>query len=120
MKIHKTADIGVNVALPLLIGVLIYRAASFCAVPSIIRDYLPDGLWAYAFISAMLIIWNRKPSITWIILVFATAIAYEWLQHIHVLSGTGDMGDVLDYCVFFMLALLINPLFKHFYLNSNP
>jgi hypothetical protein len=112
MKLNKTTDILLNVALPLALGILIYHAASFCAVPAFIRNYFPDGCWAYAFLSGMLIIWDRKLSIPWIILVFITAAAYEWLQFIHVLPGTGDIGDVADYFVFFILALTLNPRFK--------
>jgi hypothetical protein len=60
MKYSKIYDGFLNVFIPLLAGLLIYRMEQYFRIPALIRYYLPDGLWAYAFGSSMLIVWERK------------------------------------------------------------
>jgi hypothetical protein len=112
MKFRKGTDILLNILLPLLAGCLIYCAGNAFYIPALIRNYGPDGLWAYALMTAVLVIWDRKWNITWIGAVFCMAVGFEWLQYAHRLPGTGDPVDVLVYSLFFVLALLLNPFFK--------
>lgn len=111
MKASKPIDILLNVMLPIGVGCLIYAAAGF-PLPSIVRNYLPDGLWAYALMSSILIVWDRSIHFLWVVLAILSGIAYEWLQYRHILAGTGDAGDIAAYTVFGLLALLFNPYFK--------
>ena len=67
MKYSKLYDGFLNVFLPLLAGVFIYRAEQYIHIPALIRYYVPDGLWAYAFASCMLIVWERKIHWPWMI-----------------------------------------------------
>jgi hypothetical protein len=53
---HKrviTVDFLINVLFPLLMGVLIYRLR-FITIHPFIKNYIPDALWAYAFVSSIL------------------------------------------------------------------
>jgi hypothetical protein len=112
MKFGLRSDILLNICLPLIIGQFIYWWGSVFIVPALIKNFLPDGLWAYAFISSILLIWGRVIHWTWIILAFLTAVGYEVLQYQHVIPGTGDIKDVITYFVFFNIALLLNSFFK--------
>lgn len=118
MKFDKRTDIVLNIIQPLLLGLLIYGSIKLIAVPPAIRNYLPDGFWAYAFMSCILIIWERKINIIWIILVFLFSICFELLQYYQIIPGTGDIGDVLTYFLFFVIALTLNSFFKN--LISTP
>jgi hypothetical protein len=73
---------------------------------------LPDGLWAYAFISGILIIWEREINKPWIALLFFFAICFEIMQYRHVIPGTGDLNDVLTYYTSFVIAIRSNAYFK--------
>ncbi len=119
MKFGKPSDITLNCVLPLLLGCFIYRAGETMVVPAFIRNYLPDGLWAYAFISTMLIIWDRVIKITWIAAVCLVAIAYELLQYYHQVPGTGDIRDIAVYFLSFIIALTLNTFFKTLFFTSN-
>lgn len=120
MKFGKSPDILLNVLLPLLAGTYIYHAGAPHAVPVQVRNYLPDGFWAYAFISSILIIWNRQINITWITMVFIISTCFELLQYYHKIPGTGDITDVIIYFLFFTIALILNPFFKRLPFNKTP
>jgi hypothetical protein len=112
MTFGKRSDILLNIILPLLLGIGLYRAAGMVAIPSLVRNYLPDGLWAYAFLSSILLIWDRAINIAWIIAAFLLAIGYEGAQYEHLIPGTGDIFDVITYFLFFSVALTLNMFFK--------
>jgi glucose uptake protein GlcU len=61
-------DVVLNIVLPMAIGVLVYALVQTKTnmVLSIIRNWLPDACWAYAFMSALLITWNRTCPLFWI------------------------------------------------------
>jgi len=122
MKFSKSPDILLNILLPLLLGVFIYKTGTILFIPMPVRNHLPDGFWAYAFISSILIIWNREINIAWITIVFIISTCFELLQYQHKIPGTGDIADIIVYFVFFTLALLLNPFFKTliFTQTSNP
>ena len=104
-----------NVAAPLLLGFLLYFIGHHPLVPRLVRNHLADGLWAYAFISSLLIIWNREMNTTWMIIPFFIAAGFESLQYYGKIEGTGDAYDMVTYWLFFMIPLKTNKFFKtHF------
>lgn len=111
MKLSKIIDILLNVLLPVLTGYLIYLFTINNSRYEWARNYLPDGLWAYAFLSSILIIWNRKINIYWCSQVFLFAAAFEILQFYHFLGGTGDIWDIATYYLFFIIVLMANKYF---------
>jgi hypothetical protein len=112
MKYSKIYDGFLNVFIPLLAGLLIYRMEQYFRIPALIRYYLPDGLWAYAFGSSMLIVWERKIHWPWIIGAMALSAVYEVCQYYHLIAGIGEIRDVLTYLLFFSIALLSNAFLK--------
>jgi len=104
----KSIDIVLNIIIPLVIGTVFYFAKS----GTIVRNFLPDGLWAYALTSTVLIIWNRQINIFWLCLTVCLFIAFELLQSINIVSGTGDILDIIVYFLFGLFALLSNNFFK--------
>jgi hypothetical protein len=113
MKIFNSLDILVNSLAPVLSGLLIYLLADPFFIPPVVVNYFPDFAWAYAFISALLIIWDRTIHIFWIFTAVAIAFLFESLQYYGVLPGTGDLFDVLIYLFACCTALYCNPYFKH-------
>lgn len=108
------ADILLNVFLPICVGVIIY---SF-PVKQFIRNYIPDGLWAYALTSAILIIWSRKIQLFWLFSVAILFIVFEILQSYHIIVGTGDIKDILIYFAFGIIALSLNKFFKQIFIKQ--
>lgn len=104
-----------NVLLPILLGGLLYTRSPNAAVPSFVKNHLADALWAYAFISCLLIIWERKLKTFWMMVPFCTAACFELLQYDHQIPGTGDFYDVSVYFLLFTAALLLNVFFKKLY-----
>ena len=107
----RIVDFFFNVTIPVSLGYLVYFFSNEKILFGLIRNHLPDGLWAYALQSCMLIIWNRKTHITWTIIIMLFTIAFETLQYLHFIRGTGDFFDVLVYFIFFGIAIGANKLF---------
>jgi hypothetical protein len=101
----KLKDLLIHTLLPILIGILIYKW-DFCM--KLIKNYLPDFLWAYAFASCILIIWNRKINIFWYTLSFIVCICFEIAQFQEIINGTGDIVDIAIYTISFIFAIVIN------------
>ena len=112
MKNSKKKDIFLNIITPLFLGVFIYQLKTIINIPALIKDHFADGLWAYAFISSILIIWDRKINTRWILTTFIFAFCFELLQYFHTIPGTGDVYDVITYFIFFTGALMFNHFFK--------
>ena len=112
MNFTKGADIVLNVIIPLLGGVAFYYISSFPAIPAVLNNYLADGLWAYSFISALLIIWDRQINMMWLSVAGIMSVGFEIFQYNHLIAGTGDVYDVITYFLFFSIALKLNCLFK--------
>jgi hypothetical protein len=112
IKFCKHSDILLNIIAPLLLGILIYFIAGTSPVPALVKNHLADGLWAYAFISSILIIWNRELNPIWILTAFIISVCIELLQWYHTIEGTGDMYDMATYCLFFIISLKLNKFFK--------
>ncbi len=62
---------------------------------------LPDGLWVYAFTSALLILWDGKLN-GWLLVPFSTGPCFEIAQALHFFPGTFDIVDI-----FFTISALI-------------
>ncbi len=112
MKYSKLYDLLLTVFVPLLAGLFVYRVEQYIAIPAIVRYYVPDGLWAYAFGSCMLIVWERKIHWGWLGGAMMVSVGYELCQYYHFIPGIGEVQDVLTYLFFFSLALLSNAFFK--------
>jgi hypothetical protein len=112
MKISLRTDFALNILLPLCMGAVIYWAAGHFSVPSPVRNYFPDALWAYSLMSAILLVWQRRIVIGWVFAAFALSIGFEVGQHYHWVPGTGDFYDCLTYGLSFGLALALNPLYE--------
>ena len=110
-SLSKTTDIFLNVVIPVSLGYILYVLGNEIVVPEMIRNYLPDGLWAYALQSCILIIWNRTVNIIWSIVIMLFAITFELLQYLHFIKGTGDFFDIIIYFIFFGIALSANKFF---------
>lgn len=104
MTFRKIADIIINVLLPLILGYIIYNVS----FENHVKNYLPDGLWAYSFVSALSIIWKRHLPLFWIVTVFIIAALVEYLQLLKVIPGTADIIDIVVYFIFIIIGLLIN------------
>ena len=115
MKISKSSDILLNVFSPLVAGYFIYYLSGFQFFGLPVKNYFPDGLWAYSFLSALLIIWSRQINLAWIAVVFFLAVSFEVLQYFHWIAGTGDHNDVIIYFSFSGAALCVNKFFKKLY-----
>ena len=109
----KLLDIIVTVLLPIIAGTSIYFFKNIIELPpSFITHYLADGLWAFSFINAILIVWNRHLSRGWLMMIVFIFIAFEVLQHFEVINGTGDIYDILTYFIFAFIAVITNRYFK--------
>lgn len=113
MQKSRLIDLLINVVVPGIAGGVIYLVPS---VHGILRNYLPDGLWAYSFLSSILIIWERKLPFSWIAIVYVFFGVFEYLQGFGWLPGTGDSNDVFTYSAFSCFALLAN---RYFYKTFN-
>jgi hypothetical protein len=109
-------DILINIIFPILFGIFIYSRS---LQVKFIKNQVPDGLWAYSFCSSMLIVWKRRIVWCWIICVFASFFLFEWLQHTRIISGTGDIFDVLVYISTSIFALILNKYFSIIFKNNS-
>jgi hypothetical protein len=107
-------DVFINTLLPILIGVFIYRA-SFANDHYILKNYLPDALWAYALASSIFIIWNRQVNYFWLLVIFIFFVTFEILQYLHFIKGTGDVWDILTYCIATFITFIINKFVKQYF-----
>jgi hypothetical protein len=103
---------------PILIGITIYafwRGLHFIDptekifplfsatnIPKWIKYNLPDGLWLYALLSVLLLIWEEKISrhfVAWLLLAIIFSFLTEALQAYHLIPGTFDWNDLLAYLI---------------------
>lgn len=97
---------------PVLVGIGIYYFAAPLSITGFVRNQLPDGLWAYAFASCLLITWQRHIHIAWMLVMAVLFIALELLQYWGILPGTADMADIVVYLLSAVAAIFTNPFFK--------
>ncbi len=112
---------------PLLFGILIYAVfrsvyvvdmqnkifpiltTSF--IPNFFIYNLPDGLWLYALLSAINVIWgnsNLKNKYIWFYIAILIAFLSEILQYFKLFAGTFDWLDILAYLFAITLVFFIN------------
>jgi hypothetical protein len=113
MLLNKQTDLLLNVCLPLITGSLFYILPF--SIPVLLKNHLPDGLWAYAFISCLVIIQDRTISPAWVAAAFLVAGGFEGLQYCGAVAGAGDPWDVAVYFLFFTASLLLNSFFKKYH-----
>jgi hypothetical protein len=112
MKLSLKQDIFLNIVLPLFAGSYLYVMCLSTPLTGFWRNQLPDGLWAYALFSSLLIIWDRQINTFWISVIFILFSAFEALQHFHFIGGTGDWLDIIMYFSFSGISLLTNKFFN--------
>jgi hypothetical protein len=100
--------IVLNVIFPIILGLIIYIGDRFNLLSNNITNYIPDGLWAYSFTSAILTIWNRDINTIWISILGLFFIIFEILQSADILKGTGDILDIIIYFLFGFSSIIIN------------
>ena len=117
----------VHCSFPILIGIAIYvqlrgfhliniktSYLSFyysLKVPNWIKYNLPDGLWFYALLSTIGLIWKEDSSIYFVLwLLFSIVLTYlsEVLQAFHIIPGTFDWYDLLAYTIALFIFYFIN------------
>jgi uncharacterized membrane protein len=94
IKYFKTIDFILHTIVPVILGCIIYITGDAHVLPMLLQNHLADGLWAYAFLSCILIIWDRKSNLAWIVLTIVFSILFELFQYWHLVSGTGYLCDV--------------------------
>jgi hypothetical protein len=107
-------DIFTNALLPIFIAVFIYRIP-LMKEHLIIKNYLPDALWAYALASSIFIIWNRGVNFFWLLLMIVFFVAFEIFQCLHYIKGTGDVWDIISYIIATFMAIIINQFVKLYF-----
>ena len=112
---------------PILIGITIYiQLRGFYAfnmkqnywvflknleLASWIKYNLPDGLWFYALLSTIGIVWKEYSSkyfVFWLILVIVLTYLSEVSQAFHIIPGTFDWYDLLAYSIALFIFYFIN------------
>lgn len=73
---------------------------------------LPDGLWTYSMTSTFAYVWRKDYSkgACWILSSVLIGVSSEFTQLFGLVSGVFDVGDILAYVSFFMLAFLIQTI----------
>ena len=74
------------------------------------KFYLPDLLWGLSLSIAMFAIFlpNLKQKIIISVIVFLCGVFWEILQWMGIVSGTGDILDIVMYLVAALFAVMIN------------
>ena len=75
-----------------------------------IKFYLPDLLWGFSLCSGLHAIYlpNAKTSVLCGITAFSCGAIWEIMQYMGILSGTGDLLDVLMYLFGCLVCIIIN------------
>lgn len=74
---------------------------------NIFYNYLSDGLWALSLQMIILYIWDFNHNLIISIFILLIAITYEVFQYIKIIPGTSDIYDVIVYCLFTLIGILI-------------
>ena len=75
-----------------------------------VKNSLPDGLWAFAYMFLVDAIWNGSKSISSYIFIFSLpsfALFSEFLQYFGLLPGVFDWIDVASYSFAIILYIII-------------
>lgn len=112
MRKGLITDLLLNCVLPIIVGVLIYMGSQRYDYPSFISGHLADLFWAYAYASAILLVWTRELNIVWFFTALLSSYFFEWGQYTGIFAGVGDWMDVFVYSVGFAVALVLNKIIK--------
>jgi hypothetical protein len=110
------------VILPLLAGILIYalwRGIHILHVKPLLTSpvtgwvtfNLPDGLWLYALLSSLVLIWegsSLKNLVFWTFTALLFSFIAEIAQGWGIVPGTFDWFDMLAYLIAFVLVIIQN------------
>lgn len=73
------------------------------SVPQWFIYSLPDGLWSFAYMQIMVVVWNKSPNVKlkllFIFIIPVLGIIVEFLQFSDVFYGTGDLSDIALYMI---------------------
>lgn len=71
---------------------------------------LPDGVWLFALLQLVDIIWagDENNSNNWMVLSVLLAVVHEVGQYVGMFPGTFDVLDLMSYAIFTIIALLLN------------
>jgi hypothetical protein len=108
LYIKRELEWLLNVLLPFVAGSGIYFTQT---INGVIRNHLPDGLWAYALTYCLLAIWNKRLPFLWILGLQLLFILFEFGQFRGWVGGTGDLRDVIIYFLFSGAAFLAGTCF---------
>jgi hypothetical protein len=79
-----------------------YFPIYYAKLPDWLQYNLPDGLWFYALLSALSIIWQDNSSrqfFLWLLLAIMLSYLTEIFQALHFIPGTFDWNDLLAYSI---------------------
>ena len=82
------------------------QACSEIRLPDWLLYSLPDGLWVYALTSWMILIWDRKPPLPWLLVGIALGLGGELGQLMGIVPGTYQNLDMIFYTAGFLAACL--------------
>lgn len=78
---------------------------------------LPDGLWFYALLSSLIIIWGGNSSrqlVAWIVFAISISFILELCQGFNLIPGTFDVKDLIANCIASILCFfLFNRQLQH-------
>ena len=83
----------------------IREVSSNINLPNFIKFCLPNGLWISSYILATDAL-VEKNRLFWVLCLPVIAILFEFLQIIHIIPGTFDMGDLICLLIPVLLYLL--------------
>lgn len=105
------ANVSLHVGIPLAVAIAIYGVRHLGLagdVPEWAAYSAADGLWLYALLSALSIIWGSSSSRTmrifWLASGVTLAIIHELGQFFRVVSGTFDLADLAAYALAAVVA----------------
>lgn len=96
-------------------GIAIVDVRPFIPLPrhnwlaSVILYNLPDGLWLYALLTGLRLVWKEhlfSRGLAWLMAVICGSVGSEIAQHFHLIPGTFDLLDIGAYLVFSLLFIL--------------
>ncbi|MBE5928817.1 MAG: hypothetical protein E7267_05545 [Lachnospiraceae bacterium] len=86
------------------------RQICLCSVCNVYKFYLPDFLWGFSLSCGLIAIHNPSKKGVFICASFAFLCGCLWelLQYFAVLSGTGDIHDIIMYLLASAICIIIN------------
>lgn len=126
----KVIKILFNIVAPIFFGTIIYalfRGMHFIdptdkyfpifttKLPDWLQYNLPDGLWFYALLSSLTLIWQdnfTRYFFWWLFLAIILSYLTEILQALHFIRGTFDKNDLYAYSIATIVFILNFQIFN--------